>query len=153
MYRIPGGQHEFLDGLLRILQHIEADSHTDLQAWIAKEFGSSPATARSVVSFLDKAGLIGTAATSEYLRTRDPVLIVDSLADNFLFIAEVVEMCRAGASMEDVRCAGNATGDFAWEQKNQARLRLEWLEECGMVRNEGGTYRATPAGLAWLESR
>lgn len=78
---------------------------------------------------------------------------MDALADNFLFVAETVDRCREGASMEDVRLAGNATGEHKWTRLNQPRVRLQWLEQCGMVRNGSGVRRATPAGLAWLDAR
>lgn len=153
MYRVPGGKDNFLDGLARILAHVETGSAADLEGWIVDEFGGSAQTARSVVSFLDKAGLIATPRASEYLRTRDPVLVVDALADNFVFFTEALEMCREGATIEDVRRAGNATGEFKWGKANQPRLRLHWLEQCGMARSTGGVYRATPAGLAWLDAQ
>lgn len=78
---------------------------------------------------------------------------MDAFADQFVFVAEVVESCESGASADEVRRGANATRIVNWKTDVQAKIRIDWLTACGMLTETGGVHVTTAAGRAWLAGR
>jgi len=122
-------------------------SRTDLVGWIQGHFVLSESTAKVLVDFLHRAGVLESAADrihlSEYANhwyaEKDDAILVGLLHSRIQFVGEMLAELRGQPrSIEELRQAAQQY-NLEWEGPGQVNRRRGWLESAGLIEpaNEG----------------
>jgi len=122
-------------------------SHTDLLGWTQGHFDLSTSSAKYLVGFLHKAGVLESAADrihlSEYANRwyaeKDDAILVGLLHSRIRFVGEMLAELRGQPrSIEELRQAAQQY-NLNWKRPLQVALRRGWLQSAKLIEppNEG----------------
>jgi len=145
----PRGYSSYIHSLREICDRVVSDhpTPTDLVGWIQGHFVLSESTAKVLVDFLHRAGVLESAADrihlSEYANhwyaEKDDAILVGLLHSRIQFVGEMLAELRGQPrSIEELRQAAQQY-NLEWEGPGQVNRRRGWLESAGLIEpaNEG----------------
>ena len=159
---MPGGYTGYIHALSQVCEHVvtERPSTSDLATWMQKHFELSKGSADFRVGFLEKAGVLESAANqvrlSDYASlwhmSPDDGILIGLLHSRLQFFGEMLaELSEGLRSIEELRQTAKKY-DLNWNSPTQVRLRRGWLESAKMIEPAGsGRIAITDAGRDLLQ--
>lgn len=154
---MPGGYTGYVDTLRQVCEHVvnECPSSPGLANRIQKHFSLSRGSANSRVAFLQKTGVLESAADQIHLTEHaarwyaasDDGILIGLLHSRLQYFGEMLAELRDGPqSIEELRQAAKKYG-LDWDSHNQVHRRRGWLESAKLVEPVGNDRLAiTDAG-------
>lgn len=144
---MPGGYTGYIDTLHQVCEHVvnERPSSPGLASWIQKHFALSRGSASSRVAFLQKTGVLESAANqiclsehaTRWYAASDDGILIGLLHGRLQYFGEMLAELRDGPqSIEELRQAAKKY-DLDWDSHNQVHRRRGWLESAGLVEPVG----------------
>ncbi len=158
MWPLPGGQHAWVQTLLRFIAETAPTTQAAAQ-WIVEHFGnvSSEKVARGyLASVLRPFGLIETQGEqlvltsdgTEYLANPTSQALLTLACHNVAGFDEILEALQADpkSSAQQLDILRAELG-VTWQTDAQIRWRLQWLANLGSVKEDSGRWRLPLAAL------
>ncbi len=156
-----GGYGHYIETLVVIRGYVEAgqpSTREDIKSWYVQEFNRPVTVAGHYVNSLFRCGLL--TKQGDRIKCAFPISrnrdrkIIETIDDNVVFILDMLNEARDGASEEELHLLGKRKyGLSPGSNPNQVQWRRGWLESAGMLELKDGRLYATDAGRRLLQER
>ncbi len=154
---MPGGYTGYVQSLHQVCGYVveERPSSPSLASWVQKHFSLSKGSANGRVAFLQKTGVLESAADqiclSEYATrwyvASDDGILIGLLHSRLQYCGEMLAELRDGAqSIEELRQTAKKYG-LDWDSHGEVNRRRGWLESAKLIEPaSNGQFALTDAG-------
>ena len=137
-------------------------SRSELVEWMKEEYKLTGAWSSRwyVKCFLDlgllsesEVGIVLTKRGNEFLKTKNPNVILDILLEEFAGVKEILSSLskKGEENLNGIHKLLEETHDFGWKTSSQTQVRLNWLIGLGYVGLARNKYFLTNKGKEVLE--
>jgi len=163
---LPGGTRNYIDTLLKILEHIKNNNLTEktLSDWIIQEYKTvrSRKTTAGYIDIVRKTGFVKidggifkiTELGEEVLISKDNKFILQTLIKNVDFFEHIMKILldKEEASIKEIHEELETLFDMDWKSDAQVLWRLYWLLSLKYVEQSNKKYHLTEDGKNFAKS-
>lgn len=155
LWPVPGGVRSYVESTAAMLKHIGAASPVldQMTDWVKKTFerAKSESTIKGYIGVLRTLGLVVfdgenlvlTPQGAECLSADPRKIIAAQLRARVAGISEILEAVQAKSmTKQEIHSLLLEQLGTTWETMLQTEYRLQWMENAGLLRKVGETYRA-----------